>query len=85
MGGHDLMGTANARIGAVSAGITVRVARIGAVVSRRIGRTACTGRRHHAGASELTRSSRRSHVRAAMVHAGKLCAVIVRYHLVLPL
>ena len=85
MSRHDLVSAATARIGTASAGIAIRVAGIRAVVFLRVDRTACTGRLHHAGASELTRPPGGSHTGPAMVYGSKLCAVIVRCHFVLPL
>ena len=72
MGGHDLVSAATARIGAASAGITIRMAGIGTVVLPRVERTACTARLHCAGASKLARSPGSCHTRYAMVYGGKL-------------
>lgn len=72
MGGHDLMSAATARIGVVKAGITIRVASIGAVVSPRVEGSACSARLHDPRASELTRPAGGSHPGRAMVYGSKL-------------
>jgi len=72
MGGHDIVSATTARIGAVRAGGSVRVASIRAMVNLRVDWAAGTGRVDHAGAVEISRPPGGSHTGHATVFRSEL-------------